>query len=320
MKRFFSLCAASLAVAGLAEAQLNPIWIKYHNVLNLDDYGIASAIDGAGNVYMTGSSTNAAGVGVIFLTKFNPNGTKLWTRTYSGGGGGPDYGWVVEVDAAGNAIVAGDSVGIGTGNDLVTLKYDPAGTLQWVRRHNGPGNDEDGVFGGRSLGVDPAGNVVGGGYSTGAGTGYDWVVIKYSPSGALVWLDRINGSGNSTDACWGIAVDAAGDIYAGGDITGVSRDLFVAKYDAGGEIIETSAATVLYDLQGNFLWAQRYDEETYYYGHDEGDALRFDANGDLLMLAWGWSGPEAGFNTSVVKYSPSGLLLDAFVLVAKGYS
>ncbi len=402
MKRLVFLCAATLAAASLAQAQLNPIWVKYHNVANLDDYGTASAIDGAGNVYMTGSSTNVSGQGVIFLTKLSPNGTKLWTRTYSGGGGGPDYGWVVEVDAAGNAIVAGDSVGVGTGYDLVTLKYDPAGNPLWVRRYNGPGNGDDGVFAGRSLGVDPLGNVVVGGYSTGAGSGYDWVVIKYSSTGALNWLRTINGTGNGTDACWGIAVDAAGEVYAGGDVTNASRDLLAVKYDAGGEIvwkneydgpaggaewfyqldvdssgnvalaatsdgigtrqdyltlaydangaelfaarydgpssldeiafavaisdagliattglsdndIETSAATVLYNLQGNQLWVQRYDEESYYYGHDEGDVLRFDANGDLLMVAWGWSGPEAGFNTSVVRYSAGGLVLDAYV-------
>ena len=104
MKRLLFLCAAPLAVASLAQAQLNPIWTKYYNPANADDFGLGSDIDGAGNIYMSGSATNAAGVGEIFLSKFSPNGAKLWTRTYSGGGGGPDWGWKVEVDPAGNAI------------------------------------------------------------------------------------------------------------------------------------------------------------------------------------------------------------------------
>lgn len=407
MKRFLFLCAAPLAAASLAQAQLDPIWVKYHNSANSEDYGMASAIDGAGNLYFTGSATNATGVGAIFLSKVTPSGTKLWTRTYTGGGGGPDYGWLVEVDPAGNVLVAGESVGIGTGYDLTTLKYDPAGNLLWAQRYDGPGHGEDGVFAGRSLGVDSLGNVVVGGYSYGAGTDYDWLVVKYSPGGTLLWEERINGPANSSDACWGLALDGAGNIYAGGDVYDVSRDILIVKYDPNGSVLwkdqydgpggggttggqdwfyqvdvdssgnvalagtsdgigtredyvtiaydadgaqlfaehydgpasltefafsvaisdagfvattgysnngsDADAATVLYDLQGNLLWAHRYQHELYYWGHHEGDFVRFDENGDLLALGSGWSGPEEGANTTLLKYAVSGVVLEEVI-------
>ena len=97
MQRMLVFLAAPLFLAGLAGAQLNPVWTKYHNSANAEDYGYATALDAAGNAYLTGSATNASGEGMIFLAKYAPNGVKLWTRTYSGGGGGPDSGWVVQV-------------------------------------------------------------------------------------------------------------------------------------------------------------------------------------------------------------------------------
>lgn len=46
MKRSLFLCAAPLAAASLAQAQLDPIWVKYHDSANSEDYGTASATAG----------------------------------------------------------------------------------------------------------------------------------------------------------------------------------------------------------------------------------------------------------------------------------
>ncbi len=89
---------------------------------NGDDYGLALAVDAAGNAYVTGDSastdfpitadaiqTALTGMHNAFLTKLNPTGT---SRLYSSlvGGSGFETGYGVAVDAAGRAYVTGYSV------------------------------------------------------------------------------------------------------------------------------------------------------------------------------------------------------------------
>jgi len=88
-----------------------------------DDYGIAIAVDGSGNAYVTGvtystdydvtpgafqttkSTTNPLETDV-FVTKLNAAGTALVYSTYIGGSG-EDYGYGIAVDGSGNAYVTG---------------------------------------------------------------------------------------------------------------------------------------------------------------------------------------------------------------------
>ncbi len=232
-------CAAALAAASLAQAQLQKHWVRYHDGPNSsDDYGGCSAVDASGNLYFSGETVNLLGELEILTGKYDSSGNKLWTRTYSGGGGGPDYAWALELDLFGNVIVAGDSVGIGTSSDLVTLKYDPQGNLVWANRYNGPGNDFDTMGGGLSLAVDSAGNVISGGYVWGAGTSFDAYVVKYSPAGTVLWEKLINGPANGGDDCYGIDLDPADNVYVAGSITNIGSgyDIMVLKYDPAGAL------------------------------------------------------------------------------------
>src|SRR5205823_5247584 len=73
----------------------------------------ASAVDGAGNVYLTARTMSAAlpdaaasESGDIFVTKLNKAGVAYTTYL---GGAGADQAWSVAVDDGGNVYVAGDS-------------------------------------------------------------------------------------------------------------------------------------------------------------------------------------------------------------------
>ena len=70
-----------------------------------------------------------------------------------------------------------DSSSAAAPSDFVTVKYDTNGIEQWVQLYNGPGNSYDGAY---VIAVDNNRNVLVAGYSTGAGTDYDYITIKYS--------------------------------------------------------------------------------------------------------------------------------------------
>jgi len=54
------------------------------------------------------------------------------------------------------------------------------GSQQWVRRFNGPANNEDQAM---AVVGDMDGNIIVGGYSMGIGSGQDFLAIKYSAEG-----------------------------------------------------------------------------------------------------------------------------------------
>jgi hypothetical protein len=153
------------------------LWaIRYNGPGNGNDYASAVAVDGSGNVYVTGYSAGK-GTGYDYATiKYNSSGKQIWVRRYNGPGNGNDAAYAIAVDGAGNVYVTGESPGSGTYRDIATIKYNSAGKQIWVKRYNGPGNGDDAAS---AVAVDGAGNINVTGYSKGSGTGYDFIVIQY---------------------------------------------------------------------------------------------------------------------------------------------
>src|SRR3990172_8379960 len=166
----------------------------YNGPGNKTDEAISSAIDGLGNVYVTGRSEGIQ-TGFDYATiKYNSRGGLEWIRRY---GGiivtGDDIPAKVAVDNAGNVYVTGKSKGISNGNSYATIKYDSEGTVVWARRYDGPGSEDFAT----SLAVDGAGNV----YVTGGSseTVWDYATIKYNSAGTQLWVQRYNSPGNWFD-------------------------------------------------------------------------------------------------------------------------
>lgn len=87
--------------------------------------GNAIAVDGAGNIYVTGGSVES-GIGYDYATvKYNRNGVQRWSVTYDGGIGN-DYGLAIAAANSGNIYVTGTSgtTNGGTiGDEYATIKY-----------------------------------------------------------------------------------------------------------------------------------------------------------------------------------------------------
>jgi hypothetical protein len=100
-----------------------PVWTnRFHRFGSIGDSPMALAVDGSGNVVVTGSSFLD---GYDYATiAYSSVGLPLWTNVYSGPvANGDDVARALALDAVGNVFVTGYSWGGTTGPDFVTIKY-----------------------------------------------------------------------------------------------------------------------------------------------------------------------------------------------------
>ena len=134
------------------------------------------ALDNAGNIFVAGSSI-VSGPEDILIIKYSPSGSQLWVNTFGGSGNGYDQGNSIAIDNSGSAYLTGYVRSVTELNDVMTLKYNSGGILQWAKNYNGgfDGNDY-----GNAIVLDPSNNVIITGYSAATNTTFDIVTIKHS--------------------------------------------------------------------------------------------------------------------------------------------
>jgi uncharacterized delta-60 repeat protein len=251
------------------------------------DTATAIAVDGTGNVYVTGRSPGL-GTNYDYATiKYNASGQEEWVARYNGLGNARDGARAIGLDDSGNVYVTGISVGSGTDFDYATIKYSPSGEEQWVARYNGPGNGSDSGY---ALVVDGSGNIYVTGVSVGLGTGFDAVTIKYSPSGEEQWVARYNGPANNYDAAYAIALDGSGNVI----VTGSSISTTSPDYDY---------LTIKYNPAGQQQWVARYRGPAN--NADEAAHIAVDRV-DNVYVTGASTGLGTDYDYATIKYSPSG--------------
>jgi hypothetical protein len=231
-------------------------WTKQLGNDTVNCAGQAIAVDGNGNVYVTGSfsdiidfaadfsgsdiKTNLAGSSDIFITKILSDGTYGWTHRMGGTTG--DKGNSIAVDPAGNVYLTGyfngtvvfdaDWGGSDTNtnagsSDIFITKISNNGEYSWTHRMGGTLNDQ-----GNSIVVDQSGSiiVVGSFQSPSVNFGTDFTsndlkVNLGSPFGDIFITkfnsDRTYGwtkilGGGGGDSGNSVAVDTSGNIYLSG--------------------------------------------------------------------------------------------------------
>ncbi len=147
--------------------------------------------------------------------------SQAWVARYNGPGNDYDGAVAIVLDSSGNVYVTGDSIGLGTGADYVTIKYNSSGEEQWVARYNGGSADAA-----TAMAVDSSGSVYVTGQSWSATTSnYDYATVKYNADGQEQWVARYDGPANDYDYPTRIAVDSSGNVYVTGEKDWVSRGL-----------------------------------------------------------------------------------------------
>ena len=267
----------------------NQAWVaRYDGPAHANDHATAVAVDGLGQIYVTGEST-----GIFFdyaTVKYDTNGNQLWVARYNGPGNNDDSAVAVVVDSAGNVYITGNSVGVvGTGTDIATIKYNPAGHQLWVARYDGPAHYYDSAA---ALAVDAAGCVYVTGASCGDGFHNDYLTIKYAVNGTQVWTARYHGTGNNSDFPEAIALDASNNVYVTGQSWGAGT--------------LTDYATLKYDADGNRQWVARYNGPGNSY--DVASPLALDGKGGIFVTG---SSTSAGtdYDFATLKYDAAGQLL-----------
>jgi hypothetical protein len=248
------------------------------------DEATGIAVDGAGNVYLTGYtySTNfplstayqggLAGGFDAFVTKLSPDGTSLVYSTYLGGSGN-ESGAAITVDGTGNAYLTGYTYSMnfptqaafqpanGGTPDAFLTKLNPAGSgLVFSTYLGGSASDY-----GTDVAVSGTGDVYLSGYTqstnfptqnafrgTNAGA-TDAFVTRFNPAGsALVYSTYLGGLGD--DQAQSVAVDSVGNAYLTGFTQSANFPLNNAyqpaygggTYDAFVSVLNTPGAALIY--------------------------------------------------------------------------
>ncbi len=220
-----------------------------------DDYAKGISMDGSGNVYLTGRTSNSFvtdpnnGGWDIFLIKLDNTGSTVWKRQL--GTGNDDYAEAVAVDGDNNIYLAGKTEGTmesgysknsDASSDMVLISYDSAGDARW-QKQLGTSSD-DWAFG---MAVDSQNNVYLTGKTEGALTGSnqggsDIFLVKYNSIGEHQWT-RQEGS-TSNEVAYAIAIDSSDMIYITGHTEGQlgslansgERDIFVMQWSSSGTL------------------------------------------------------------------------------------
>lgn len=217
-------------------------WTRHYNSGHGSNAAADMVVDGAGNIYVTGTSAGAGTNDDFATIKYDAAGTELWVRRYDGPStvlaNDYDRARAIAIDPAGNVFVTGESAG-----DFATVKYNAAGTEIWARRFNGPAAGADWAT---SIAVDGSGNsyVCGSSYG-GSTTKYDFATLSYDPSGTVRWTERYNGPANDYDQPYSIAAHSSGDVYVSGYSTGsgTSQDYTTIKYAPAGPVSPPTIAS-----------------------------------------------------------------------------
>jgi hypothetical protein len=288
------------------------------------DEGYSIAVDGSGNVYVSGYSFATWGNPLrahtggddAFAAKLNSSGVLQW-HTFLGGSGS-DRGYSIVVDGSGNVYIGGSSYASwgspqrahagGDNNDAFVAKLDSSGVLTWNTFIGGSGDDF-----GSSIAVDSSGNVYVGGSSQATWDSplrsfsgvQDAFVAELSPSGILQWHTFLGGSG--PDGGFSIAVDGSGNVFVGGGsgatwgsplraFSGGTYDAFAAKLDTSGAL-----------TWNTFLGGS---------GSDRCFSIVVDANGNIYVGGSSdatWGSPQRAYTADLdafaVKLDSSGNLI-----------
>jgi len=183
------------------------LWVaRYNGPANSGDGATALALDDAGNIYVTGSSSGL-GTGQDYATiKYDgQSGQPIWVARHSSSGVTDDTPWGITIDSTGNVYVTGTTA---------TIKYDgQTGRQIWINTS----------IVGRAVALNHQGAL----FVIGGSDYYRTYKIN-SANGTLHWAAATAENGGGALA---IAVSSTGDVCVTGGRSAYDAHALVVKYD-----------------------------------------------------------------------------------------
>ncbi|KGG08429.1 SBBP repeat-containing protein [Prochlorococcus marinus] len=228
-------------------------WVRLLGTSSREDVG-ALTTGSDGSIYIAGSTAGNLDDQIsygsdqdAFISKFNPDGTREWTRLL--GSQVHDYGQALTTGSDGSIYIAGTTSGdldgqINSGDqDTFICKFSPDGTKEWTKLL-GTSYRED--LGALTTGSDGSIYVAGmtngdldgqtnyGGNAYGGNVASAGFISKYHPDGTKEWTRLFGSVGWSiNDVASALTTGSDGSIYVAGYTAG--RDAFISKFSPDGE-------------------------------------------------------------------------------------
>ncbi len=163
----------------------------------------------ASGVYLAGAQRQISQASNMTLLRYDPNGNLQWYRNYMGSSY-PTDPVRVGVDASGNAVLVGSQwTGSTIDRDYLVRKVSAEGLSVWTSTYTTSLNDVVSDFS-----IDAGGNVVVTG-STGAGSSWDVLTVRFSPTGALLWARTYDAGYATIDGGTAVVTDGSGGVVVG---------------------------------------------------------------------------------------------------------
>jgi hypothetical protein len=242
-----------------------------------EDYLQDIALDGYGNVYVTGSTSgqfdgqNRFGDWDVLLTKFDPVGNIAWNKQF--GINGYDIPTSITLDSYGNIFVAGNTVTFDNQNngnsDFFISKFDSNGNMIWVKQF---GTDQwewgtDIVVSGTTIFMVGATQGAFPGYINQGN--YDLVICTLSSDGTLILTKQFGTA--QFELIGGIAVDNSGGLI----VTGATSGVFPNNVGYGDEDVFVSK----FDFSLNMIWITQFGTSSW----DSGTSVAVENTGNIFV-------------------------------------
>lgn len=302
----------------------NLVWAKSFGGDTLD-IGFSIAVDGVGNIYVTGSFQDSVdfdpginsnilssqGYFDIFVQKLDANGNFIWAKSF--GGKTTDHGIDIAIDNLDNVYIVGefrDTVDFDPsstvnnlissgGQDAFIQKLDANGNFIWAKSFGGSSYDT-----GKSIAFDNKGNL----YSTGLFSGTvnfnvgtnnssaisngrtDTYIQKLDVLGNIIWVKVFGGTWH--DYGCSITTDTLGNVYTAGafnDTVDFNSGVGVNQIISSGSF---DGFVHIMDSSGNFIGVNTFGN----YSFDRADAVVIDVFGNIYT---------SGIYERTVDFDPS---------------
>lgn len=212
-----------------------------------------------GNIVVVGNQLDASNVYTdIFLTKYTPSGSEVWTRKF-GSSAISERGIEVAATPDGGVIIGG-SISISSNTDFYLLKADINGNETWSQQYGGAGTYE---FGKSVALTGDGGYVMVGSSNSGSGPD-DMYIVKTNSTGVQQWEQTVGDA--QFDSGEGVAVTPSGNIIVTGAVSFGQAPVFylsqfsasgtqgwIKSFDGGSQTFDDYPSSVAVTLDGGYL-------------------------------------------------------------------